>query len=688
MSGCRWPNFFGVAVCFFVLPLAGFGQIADRDVHPMNNLLPQPRSLTFAAGQFVLTAQFTVATTAFHNGRLDGAALRAIEQLRRTTGLPLTRQVLSAGGSAGLSIAVERAGEEAQSVDEDESYALQVTAAGITIKAATEVGAMRGLQTLQQLVQADGDRYVLPVVSISDSPRFRWRGLMLDCGRHFEPVAAIKRTLDGMAAVKLNVFHWHLTEDQGFRIESKIFPRLTDEGSDGLFYTQQDAMEVVRYARGLGIRVVPEFEMPGHSTAWLVAYPELASGRSPKTIRREFGVSDYALDPTREETYKFIGQFLGEMAAIFPDPYVHIGGDETESPEWKTDPRIQGFMREHGLKDSTALQAYFNQRVLKILNGYHKHMVGWDEILDPALPTDAVIQSWRGGEALVKAAQQGHQGLLSAGYYLDGMKSAGEHYAVDPLPRGSALTPAQRELVLGGEICMWGEQIDERTVDSRLWPRSAAIAERLWSPETVTDVDDLYRRLAATSIELEGLGLQHLSAEDAGLRELAGTEKIEDLKVFASVLEPASFGERYKQQKTSQETVLDRFVDSVRPDPPSRYEFGHLTANFLKRPVGDGEDARELRAMFELLIRTAPGAQRQIEQSPLLSDVSGRAREVPGLAQAGVEAMQFLATGTYTPVGWKKTKLALIDEAKQPSGIVRFTFIEPLVLLVEAVRER
>ena len=452
--------------------------------------------------------------------------------------------------------------------------------------------------------------------------------------------------------------------------------------------SHKEIRDIVEYAHDRGIRVVPEFEMPGHSTAWLVAYPELASGRAPKTIRREFGVSDYALDPTREETYEFIGRFLGEMAAIFPDPYVHIGGDETESPEWKTDPRIQGFMREHGLKDSAALQAYFNQRVLKILNGYHKHMVGWDEILNPALPADAVVQSWRGGEALVKAAQQGHQGLLSAGYYLDGMKPAGEHYAVDPLPRGSVLTPAQRELVLGGEICMWGEHIDERTVDSRLWPRSAAIAERLWSPESVTDVDDLYRRLTATSIELERLGLRHLSAEGAGLRELAGTEEIGDLRVFASVLEPVSFGERYEQQKTSQETVLDRFVDSVRPDPPSRYEFAHLTTNFLKRPVGDGEDARELGAMFELLMRAGPGVQRQIKLSPLLSDVGVRAGQMPRLAAAGVEAVHFLAAGTYAPVGWKQAKLALIDEAKRPSGIVRFTFLEPLILLVEAVHER
>jgi hexosaminidase len=185
-----------------------------------------------------------------------------------------------------------------QSLDEEESYSLRVTSAGAEIDAPTEVGAMHGLETLIQLVQPNGNRYAIPAVTIRDTPRFPWRGLMVDSGRHFQPVAVIERTLDGMAAVKLNVFHWHLTEDQGFRIESEIYPKLTAKGSDGLFYTQQDAKHIVAYARARGIRVVPEFEMPGHSAAWLIAYPELASGTTPDEIRREFGVSTYAIDPT------------------------------------------------------------------------------------------------------------------------------------------------------------------------------------------------------------------------------------------------------------------------------------------------------------------------------------------------------------------------------------------------------
>jgi hexosaminidase len=682
-----WARFLLPTAIAVLTPSASFGQMTPSNTVFVNNLMPQPASVAAAPGRFLLTPQFSAATTAFHNSRLDTAIGETIQQLRQKTGVSFAEQSASGGPGGQLMIAVQGAGEEIQSVDEDESYTLSVTPTGVHLEAATVVGAMRGLQTLVQLVQPSGSEYELPVVSIRDSPRFPWRGLMIDCGRHFEPVDVLKRTLDGMAAVKLNVFHWHLTEDQGFRIESKLFPKLTTLGSDGLFYTQQDVAEIVRYARERGIRVVPEFEMPGHSTAWLVAYPELASDRAPESIRREFGVSDFALDPTREETYQFIERFLREMAGLFPDPYVHIGGDETVSPEWKTSPRIQAFMREHQLKDSEALQAYFNQRVLKILTGLHKHMVGWDEILNPALPRDVVIQSWRGEASLVKGAEQGYQGVLSAGYYLDAMKPAGEYYLADPLPSNAPLTLEQRKLVLGGEICMFGEHVYARTIDSRVWPRTAAIAERFWSPEKVTDVDDMYRRLNVVSVQLEALGLRHLSQEDAGLRELAETEHIDELRVFASVLEPVSFHERYDQQKTSQLTVLDRFVDAVRPDPPSRYEIERLTHEFLNGPNTDTADRDALRRWFEATAASVPAVERQMKHSPLLAEVEVRAQQLPGLATTGLEALSFLSSGTKAPLGWKVRKLAEIEAAKKPAGIVRFTFVDQLAALVNAVKE-
>ncbi len=260
-------------------------------------------------------------------------------------------------------VSVTAAGQPVQGPDEDESYTLDVAPAGARLTAPTVVGALRGLATLEQLVQADSAGFYLPAVHISDAPRFPWRGVLIDAGRHFVPPELIRRTLDGMAAVKLNVLHWHLSEDQGFRVESKRFPKLHGLGSDGQYYTQQELRDLVAYARDRGIRVVPEFDMPGHSTSWFVGYPEHASAPGPYAIERRFGVFPPAFDPTRESTYLFLEQFITEMTGIFPDPYWHIGGDEVMGKQWNENPRIAAYKRTHGMRTNEALQAHFNQRL-------------------------------------------------------------------------------------------------------------------------------------------------------------------------------------------------------------------------------------------------------------------------------------------------------------------------------------
>lgn len=647
--------------------------------------MPRPSEMTEGVGSLALNSTFAVQVTGASNARLSDAISRAVLRVERATGLRHAgRGVL---GKTRLAIKVDHAAGAVQSIDEDESYSLTVTPAGAEIDAPNELGAMHALETLIQLIEPSGSGYILPAVTIHDQPRFRWRGLMIDSGRHFEPVAVLKRNLDGMAALKLNVFHWHLTEDQGFRIESRVYPRLTGKGSDGLFYTQQDAKEIVAYARARGIRVVPEFEMPGHSSAWLYAYPDLASGTRVEEFRREFGISNTAIDPTREGTYVFIGRFLTEMATLFPDAYVHIGGDETPAPDWKTNPRIVAFKKAHHLADNDALQAYFNTRVLKILARLHKHMMGWDEVLTPGLPKDVVVQSWRGEASLAKGAKLGYEGILSAPYYLDAMKPAGEHYLADPLPSSSDLTPDQRKLILGGEVCMWGEHIDQHSIDSRIWPRTAAIAERFWSPENVRDVDDMYRRLDPVSVELEGLGLTHLESEDVGLRSLAGTETIDGLRTFASAFEPVSFGERADTQKTDQLTALDGFVDAVRPDPPSRHWVESAVKRIAADPAGDTTDRAALSLWFNQLSRSIPTVRREMTDSPRLAEISTRADQLEQLAAAGEQALRFIAEGKKAPDDWEAKSLQVIEEAKKPSGLVRFDFLSGLRDLIKAVPE-
>jgi hexosaminidase len=671
---CSWT------VSFLMLGVFAVSARAQTSATFTNTLLPEPAHLSEETGRLELTPSFTAVADRFHDTRLDEAIGRALLRLESQIGLQIATAP-ERGAAGTLTITVDGPGETVQSLDENETYSLDITANGAHLHAATDVGAMRGLETFLQLVQPDGSGFFLPAISIEDAPRFRWRGLMVDCSRHFEPVEVIKRTLDGMAAVKLNVFHWHLTDDQGFRIESKVFPKLTAMGSDGEFYTQEQAREIVSYARARGIRVVPEFDMPGHAQSWFVGYPELASGPGPYSIERHFGIFDPVMDPTRKSTYEFIDRFIGEMAGIFPDPYMHVGGDENNGVQWSHNPRIQEFMKAHNQKDTAALQTYFNQQLLPILKKHGKYMVGWDEIFSPGLPKDVVIQSWQGFASLAASAKQGYQGILSAGYYLD---FTDEHYLVDPLPANSDLTAEQRARILGGEACLWAEHNTPHNIDSRLWPRTAAIAERLWSPQSVNNLDDMYRRLRVESLRLEALGLSHISTEDAGLRRLAGATAIGPLVILTSVLEPVTWEQQGELQHTTQLTPLDDFVDALPPDPPSRHEMQVLIREYLANR--DPETRARLDAIFATWIAAGPPAQALMAASPLLRDAEPRAQQLVELGTTGQQALSYLDKHQAAPSGWTQEKLALIDQAEKPVGLVRFTMLQPLRDLVKAVQ--
>ena len=319
-------------------------------------------------------------------------------QLSRQTGIPFRPK---AGAAATLQIHADHGRESVQKLGEDESYELTVADSGAKLTAPTALGAIRGLQTFLQLVQITPTGFAAPAVTIKDQPRFPWRGLLIDVSRHFIPIDVLKRNIDGMAAVKMNVLHWHLSDDQGFRVESKKFPKLTGMGSDGMFYTQSEIRELIAYAHDRGVRVMPEFDIPGHSRSWVIGYPELASGPGPYTLEN----GDPILDPTRDSTYKFLEKFIAEMSKLFPDAYFHIGGDEVDGKQWDANPKIQEFIHAHNMKNNQDLQAYFNQRLEKIVAKHHKTMVGWDEILHPDLPKTIVVQSWRGQQSLAAAVK-------------------------------------------------------------------------------------------------------------------------------------------------------------------------------------------------------------------------------------------------------------------------------------------
>jgi hexosaminidase len=514
-------------------------------------------------------------------------------------------------------------------------------------------------------------------VRIVDRPRFPWRGLLIDVARHWMPPAVIRRNLDAMAAVKLNVLHWHLTEDQGFRVESRRAPALHQQGSDGLFYTQDEIREIVAYAADRGIRVMPEFDLPGHTTAWLVGHPELAAGTGPFPIERRWGVFDPTMDPTKDTVYAFLDAFLGEMAALFPDEFLHIGGDEVNGRQWNASAAVARFKRERGLRDNHDLQVHFNRRLQEIVKRRGRRMAGWDEIFHPDLPKDVVVQSWRGREALVESARRGYLGILSNGYYLDHQQPAAYHYGNDPLgPLADSLSPEERARILGGEACMWAEFVTAETIDSRIWPRTAAIAERLWSPAHVADTADMYRRLEATSRWLEWTGVTHRSNFEPMLARLAGHRPVEPLRVLAELLEPVKNYARPGTRPYTSLVPLNGLVDAARPESEAARRFSRLVDRALALEPGARDSVEwwlrrwrandvELRPLMDV----APGLAAA---RPLADDL----RDVAGIGLAALQA------DTVGSAGWA----AVLDRAAQPKAEVLLMIVPAVQRLADAAR--
>jgi hexosaminidase len=585
------------------------------------------------------------------------------------------------------------------SASQDESYRLRVTATGAVLTAPSALGIQRGIATFRQVLERTPRGWRAQFCDIQDRPRFAWRGLMLDPARHFLPVAVIKRNLDGMAAVKLNVLHWHLCDDQGWRVESKLFPRLHTVGGATGYYTQAEVREVVRYAGQRGIRVVPEFDMPGHAGALVTAYPRLASNDSVKTLPIKWGVLNIALDPTRESTYTMLDSVLTEMSGLFPDKYFHIGGDENDGRQWRHSPRIVAFMQAKGfvkpgttVPDKHQLQNYFNRRMLTIFQKLGKTMIGWDEILGPDLPAPVVIESWRGPKGVLDALRQGHPALRAHGYYLDLYFSAASHYAADPL---QGVPDSLQTRVLGGEAEMWSEFADSVLYESRVWPRAAAVAERLWSPAALTqNVPDMYRRLAVASDELEALGLRHRRAPAALLRRMTQPypTALPALQTLAAVLEPVKEYKRHSQGfKYTTETPLNRLVDAAPAESEVARLFGATVDSLLA-----GQPALSTVLPTVAPATLTPTARRQLAHlqaqatqwqlasqnlTPLFALVPALAEYAPLATQLGQVAsllqqrLTQLASGQPTMPAWQATAKAQLDAAQKPTGQAELAII-------------
>ena len=672
-------------VAFLLLLLVNCCLLKGFQSEKYHDITPVPQQVSAGDGLFEVNEDFKISIQGNPNDRLYGAGTRFLRRLSGRTGVFLksgyvTEKNKNATGN--FVIEVERPGKLV--VGEDESYELEVKQDRIFLHATTDLGAMHGLETVLQLLTFNDANAVIATGKITDEPRFSWRGLMMDVSRHFQPIEVIKRNIDGLAAVKMNVLHLHLTDDQGFRVEVKSYPQLHEKGSDGQYFTQEELRTIVAYAADRGIRVVPEFDVPGHATSWLTAMPELGSrpGVESYSMERNAGIFDPTLDPTNEKVYEVLEAVFTEMAAIFPDQYFHIGGDENEGRDWDANPEIQAFKEKHGYKNNHELQNHFNKRLLKTLTALNKKMVGWDEILQDGLPKTAVIQSWRGIEALLSSAKQGYQTFLSNGYYIDLMHSVEDHYYVDPLPKDHDLTSEQAANILGGEATMWAELVVPTTVDSRIWPRTAAIAERLWSAQSVGDLKDLYRRLEIVSLQLEELGLQHISSRNMILRKLANGQDSEALKVISDLAGPMQGYTRNPGGTMYQShSPFTLWADACIADTESSTTFRFAMEEFMR---SRSDAAMEnLESSLALWANNHVKLAQIVEEAPLAQPAYKLSVKLNKAAAVAQEAITYYKTGTQPTAKWLESAKNTLEIAGEQVGRTELRPIEDIEKLIE-----
>ncbi len=764
------------------------------------SMMPLPAKIKMGKGVFHLDSELGHEFTDLSTPRLEKAMTRFYKKLSRQTGLEL-------GEGSNQVLVLECSGSEKKfpSMGDDESYSIRVSEKKILVVAQEETGIIYALESILQLARQEDGLWHIPTLSLNDRPRYPWRGLMIDACRHWIPKEVVLRNLEAMGTVKLNVFHWHLTESQGFRVESKLFPKLHQMGSNGDYYTQEDIREVIEFAADRGIRVVPEFDVPGHTTSWFVGHPELASGPGPYELDTGMMGLQPAMDPTRVEVYEFLDKFLGEMSELFPDEYLHIGGDEVVPRQWNESQEIQEYMKEHGLDDPHALQAHFNIRLQKIVAAHGKIMMGWDEILHPDLPREGIaVQTWRDHGSLWESARQGNKAVLSAGYYLDHKQTAAFHYNVDPtiIPgavnievdsgnwkgwecimsiadmtmegalylfgegdslrgilnfmggalgfnevslsenmisfvaessmgglefhieqnadsiSGSAkisvfnleingkrsggsdmaggnplpefkkiepLTPEQEARLIGGEACMWSEMVDGLTIESRIWPRTVVIAEKMWSPKVLTDdVQDMYRRLMLMDMRLEELGIQHRNHKNRILTGMVSEDYLEPLKALSNVLQEDKMFARiaiYKPQ-FYYTLPLNRMVDAAAPESYQAYRFGQDVDLWI-----ESEDAAARERMIATLEDWSVNHEQlapAFENNDRLLEIQAHSENLSQLASVALEALIEPAK-----LSGKEDELAvLFVSASESHGATNLPITQHVQKLVETTTKK
>ncbi|HEV2540137.1 MAG TPA: family 20 glycosylhydrolase [Frateuria sp.] len=480
-----------LALTVVALALSAAGALAQEA------LIPRPARIEAGHGSFALSRNVRIVAPA--DGRAQEIAAFLRDGVREQSGIALRP------GAAANRPHIELRTDP--SIQGEEAYRLTVTPRRVVIAASGDRGLFWGAQTLVQLLPSGHRAKVsIPAMRIDDAPRYAWRGVMLDAARHFIPVPLVKQQIDLLSRYKLNVLHWHLTDDQGWRIEIRKYPRLTSVGAwrteldgsrSGGFYTQQDVRDVVEYARRRNVMIVPEIEMPGHASAAIAAYPWLSCPKQPIAVPATWGVFSDIYCAGDEATFAFLHDVLDEVAQLFPAPYIHVGGDEVPRQQWNGSASSQRRMREEHLADAEGLQSWFVQRIQRDLAARGKTLVGWDEILEGGADRNAVVEMWRGQAEAAKAIANGNRLIVAGPFYLDTPiedLTLQDVYRIDPF--AAPAFAGHQDQVLGAEAPLWSERVTPRNLEAMLYPRTLALAERLWNPDA-RDYADFQRRVRA-----------------------------------------------------------------------------------------------------------------------------------------------------------------------------------------------
>ncbi|GAN70923.1 hypothetical protein ASY01nite_18030 [Acetobacter syzygii] len=661
-------------------------------------VMPAPAILQTTGAAFALPSSLTVQWSTAPTPLL----LRAAERLRIRLSTLAGQQITFANTpptQGGLVLHIQLAKDPAfPGPAMQEGYRLDVAPSGITLTAQGPAGALHGMTSLSQLVRQELDGPVLAQAHMEDMPRFAWRGLMLDTSRHFMPLPDLLRQLDAMEMVKLNVLHIHLSDGAAFRVESKRFPRLHKIGSHGQYYTQEQIHQLVREAADRGIRVVPEFDTPGHSYAMLLAYPRYAANLPLNTTDRA-EINRAALDPTNPATPGFVSAVYAEMAALFPDPVFHIGGDEVVARQWTQSPHIAAYMKQHHIASVAALQADYTRRVAHALRQQGKTIMGWDEVQEADIPPDTIIESWRGPAHTAQATAAGHPTVVSGPYYLDRLLPASAYYTTDPLdtrkdaaeaqaaaqttgptppdtpttpppavadkPADAPLPPLtneQKSHVMGAEAALWTEVVSPEMLDARLWPRTAALAERFWSPAAQCNAATLYPRLAIMEDRLDLLGLNARTNTRHMLERLAPGQTEAASRLFSVVSPVRNYAHnheflqiRHKQTATLQ--PLGTPADIASPDSFEAENFNALAQAFMS---GHTELRPELERLLTLWANNNSAFEHAAAHNAALTPAMAASAQLARLARAGLAAL-----GTAHTLNWRENAREALNDAKR-----------------------